>query len=188
MISRPFLLAAAGALLGLSGCIDLSLVSAVAFPPWVPGLDPGQPWVSLPVEAWVQEGELDAVAVAGCFSPACAPAAAVGIYRARGTEAARLRVVADDPDRLARALLRPPPPRPGRARATVRATAEAELWREGGRTGFTVRLARSDGSRAAHGAALLLDGPDGALTIVLVVSPSGDAARRIAREVAARAT
>ena len=46
-------LAAALCATALAGCLDLGLLSSIAFPPDIPGLDRDQPWVRLPVSSWV---------------------------------------------------------------------------------------------------------------------------------------
>jgi hypothetical protein len=178
-------LAAALCATALAGCLDLGLLSSIAFPPDIPGLDRDQPWVRLPVSSWVTDRAVQPVAIMGCFSPSCSPQAAVGLFRARGAEAESLARAAEDPQRLASALLegKPRPPGLGKTpRPEVAATAEP--IREGGWRGFSLHLARKDGSRAAHGA-ILTRSAGGNLTVVFVVSGAGDAAERIARAVAA---
>jgi hypothetical protein len=64
--------------------------------------------------------------------------------------------------------------------------AQAEPLREGAWRGFSLQLARKDGSRAAHGA-ILTRSAAGTLTVVFVVSGAEDGALRIARTVAANA-
>jgi hypothetical protein len=180
------LLAAALAALGTAGCLDIGLARSVVFPPDIPGLDRGQPWVRMPVDSWVTEGGIQPLAIAGCFAASCSPAAAVGLFRAQGAEAERLARVAEDPQRLARALLQGKPrPRNLGSAPRPKVAAAAERIREGGWRGFSLHLARQDGSRGAH-AAVLTRGTGGTLTIVLVVSAAEDAALRIARDVAAR--
>ena len=183
---RLAVLAAAFCGLGLAGCVDLDLTSSVAFPPDVPGLDISQPWVRLPVDAWVSEGGIEPVAIAGCFAPSCSPPGAIGLFRARGSVAERLAREAGEPGRLARALME------GKPRQTVRATAprpkiaaDAEPLREGAWRGFALHLSRQDGSRAAH-AAVLTRMAGGVLTALVVVAPAADAALRLARDVVAR--
>ncbi len=180
------LLAVALAALGTAGCVDLGLARSVAFPPDIAGLDGGQPWVRLPVDSWVTEGGIQPLAIAGCFAPGCAPQAAVGLFRAQGGEAERLARAADDPQRLARALLdgKPGPRRLGTAPKAQVATA-AERLTEGRWRGFSLHLSRKDGSRGAH-AAILTSSAGGALTVVMVIAAAPDAAIRLARDVAAR--
>jgi hypothetical protein len=180
------LLAAAFAALGAAGCVDLGLARSVAFPPDIPGLDNGQPWVRLPVDSWVTEGGIQPLAIAGCFAPSCAPQAAVGLFRAQGAEAERLARVAEDPQRIARALPegKPRPRRSGSA-PKPQITTGAERIQEGAWRGFLLHVSRKDGSRSAFSATLTRSAGT-ALTVVVVVSATEDAARRIARDVAAR--
>lgn len=175
----------AAAAVGLGGCLDGGLASSVAFPPDIPGLVPDQPWVRMPVDAWVADGPVEAVALAACFSQSCAPQAAVGLFRARGREGERLARIADDPERLARAVLAGRPrPRGAAARPRPPVAASAERIREAGWRGFSLHLGRRDGSRGAH-AAVLTRQAGGTVTVVMVVSPAPDGALRIAREIAA---
>ncbi len=180
---RP--LAAALCATALPGCLDLGLVSSIAFPPDIPGLDRDQPWVRLPVGSWVTDGAVQPVAMVGCFAPSCSPQAAIGLFRARGAEAENLARVAQDPQRLASALLegRPRPSGLGKA-PKPKIAADAQPIREGGWRGFSLHLAREDGTRAVHGA-ILTRSTAGTLTIVFVVSGAENAALRIARTVAA---
>ncbi|NNM73500.1 hypothetical protein [Enterovirga aerilata] len=188
MKGRPLLAVAAAAAssLALAACLEVGLASSVAFPPDVPGLDAGQPWLRLPVDAWVTEGGIEPVAIAACFASSCSPPAAVGLFRARGTAAERLAAAAAEPQRLVRALLegRPRPRSLGSA-PRPKITAAAEPLREAGWRGFTLHMARQDGSRPAY-AAVLTRMAGGAATAVVVVAAAPDAAQRLAREVAAR--
>ena len=180
------LLAAVFAALGAAGCLDLGLARSVVFPPDIPGLDNAQPWVLLPVDSWVTDGGIQPIAIAGCFAPACAPEAAVGLFRAQGAEAERLARVAEDPQRLARALLEAKlhPRRLGTAPKAQVATS-AERLAEGRWRGFSLHLSRKDGTRGAD-AAVLTSSAGGTLTVVMVIAAAPDAAIRLARDVAAR--
>jgi hypothetical protein len=124
----------------LAGCLDLSLVREVAFPPSVTGLDRDQPWVPLPVGAWLTDGEVQAKAVAACLS-GCAVPAVVGVFDARGRSAADLVTAAASPERLARVLREgrraTQPPRP-----ELKAEVAAEAIRDGAFSGVLVRLSR----------------------------------------------
>ena len=177
---------AAGILAGfgavaLGGCLDMALMSGVAFPPTIPGL-PAGPYTSLPVGLWVTEGGIEARGIAACLGPGCEPAIAAGLFLARGPEAARLARVADDPDGLVRAL------RSGRrgmnpAGAVV---VSAERIRENGWRGFALRMARPDGTGAAFGTVLVRPA-GGTLSAILVIGGSDEATRRITRGIAAEA-
>lgn len=181
---RPFAFLATGAFFALAGCLDLTLVGDIAFPPTVPGLAVDQPWVTFPVGSWVQEGSVQASAIAACFAPACGPQAAVALFRATGAEAVRLREIARDPGQLVRALAATRPTKVGREMRAVTSAVSSEPLRDGAAQGFALRIARADGSHAAFGAVLASERP-GTLTVVVVVSPSPEGAKRIAREVAA---
>lgn len=191
---RPPLVVAAAALagaLGVAGCIDLGLVSDIVFAPTVPGLPADQPWVSLPVGAWVTEGGIRADAMAGCFAAACKVPAAVGLFTAAGSDGRAVASLAADPARLARFLSEPrkPDPRAARGKGTrpARPKVDVAVQRlasaEG--TGFLVRMTRADGVNPAFG--VVIARPNGgATTFVLVVSVSEETARRLAQDVAAR--
>jgi hypothetical protein len=186
-MKRPVL---AGALLavalGLAGCAEIGLARSVAFAPDIAGLDGSQPWVRLPVDSWVTEGGIEPVAVAGCFTSACSPPAAVGLFRARGAAADRLARIAADPERLVAALLQAKPRPAAAARPRAKVSAAAERLREGdGWRGFLLHLTRQDGSAGAHGA-VLTRMAGGSLAVLIVVAPSGEAALRTAREVVAQ--
>ena len=174
---------AAGACLGLAGCLDLELVANVVFPPTIAGLDPGQPWIPMPVGSWVTEGRIEAAAIAGCFT--CAPAAAVGLFRASGPAGQELMRIAARPETVRAMLQRGPDRKVDPRKPTPAVTARAEPIREKGWTGFAINLSRDDGSRQAAGVALVR-GERGRATVLLVVAESTDAAERIAREVVGR--
>lgn len=173
----------AGALLGLTGCLETSLVGSVLFAPRIAGLSSDAPWVPLPVSAWVTDERIEVRSIEACFDPGCPERAAIGLFRARGREAETLSRAAADPAQLVRYLT-------GQGRQMRRnakrpqAVAAAERVVAGAWTGFSLRLSRPDGSRPAHAVALLRRSGD-ALTVVLVVVETGGAARRIADEVAA---
>ena len=184
---RAASLLGAGLLVGLSaGCLDLSFVADVVFPATVPGLPSDQPWVSLPVGAWLVDGAVEPRAISACVEATCQPQAAVGLFRATGPDAARLASSLADPAGLLSSLAQR---RSGeRARSGVVRTiarVAAEPYREGAFSGIRVRLTRPDGSRPASGIALAASRA-GALTVVVIVAAEDDAARRLARDVAGR--
>lgn len=180
---RPVLWLAAASLLGLAGCLDIGLVSSIAFPPTIAGLDPAQPWVPLPVGSWVTEGRIEAQAIVGCFG--CTPAAAVGLFRAEGEAGAKLLQIAGAPDALVSFLERGDAEARRKGRKPPNIVAAADRVREGAWTGFAIRMSRPDGSRPASGVALA-HSSGGSVRLLIVVAASEDAARRIARDVAAR--
>lgn len=170
-------------LVGVGGCLELSLVREVAFPEIVPGLAAEQPWIHLPVGAWVTEGGIAPRAIAACFDPACAPQAAVAVFVAEGPDAQRLDAVAARPERLVRSLSERRAPK-GKAKPPPDTEARATPFRTGGYAGFAIRIARRDGGKSAAGVALT--SRQGRRTrVILVVTSDEDAARRIARDVAA---
>lgn len=169
-------------LLGLSGCLDLGILSSGLFARAVPGLRPDQPWVSLPVGVWLVEAAVEPQALSACFAPSCDPQAAVAVFAARGREAEELGRVIADPAGLSRLLAEPRGAlRHGRSRPRTHVTAEAR--REGALSGFAVRLAGEDGRRSAAGYVLAARRP-GSISIVLVIAHTEEAARRIALDVA----
>lgn len=178
---------AAAALLPLANCLDIAFVADVAFPAAVPGLPTDQPWVSLPIGAWVIESEVEARAISMCVSPECRPQAAIGLFRATGSARVRLAELAGRPDALLRELAERPARRMARrsgpARPVPAASVTVEARREGAAQGFVGRIARPDGSREAAIAALARPRSE-ALAIVVVIAPTQDAAWRLARTVA----
>lgn len=166
----------------LAGCIDLGVMRGVAFPPGLDGLSPDQPWLLLPVGVWVTEGEIEARAVAGCLAPACAVQAGIGLFEARGRAASDIAARIARPDEFARDMARI---RLGsRANSPVPSEVAVERIREAGHDGVAVRIARRDGSRAAYGIVLAASRP-GSTTVLMVIAPTPEGARRIARETAA---
>lgn len=175
---------AAGMALGLlGGCLGLGSLREIAFPASVAGLPADRTWQPLPVGVWMTEGEVEAVAIAGCLAPDCA-AAAVGVFRAAGRSGERLLAEAAEPARLVQALSerssRRAASRPGARRSAV----AGEPLRSGRFSGALVRLSGRDGPRPAYGVGLA-SRRDGAALVVVVVARSEDDARRIANGVAA---
>lgn len=165
----------------LAGCIDLGFVRDVAFPPGLQGLAPDQPWLFLPVGVWVTEGEIEARAVAGCLAPTCTVQAGVGLFEARGRAARQIAALIARPDDLAREVVRGRGP--GVARSRAPSEVAVERIRETGHDGLAVRISRRDGSRAAYGIVLAAARP-GSTTVLVVIAPTPEGARRIARETA----
>lgn len=171
----------------LAGCTGVELLAEAAFPTAVPGLPVGRPWFSLPLGAWLTDGDVVARAISACSDPACGPPAVVGLFEAAGPAAGQWLHLAEDPDALGAALAA----RPGaRGRATApRRTSRPDVapLREGAFSGLQVRLSRPDGSRPATGIALAARRGSRTL-LILVVAATPDGAERIARSVAAAAT
>lgn len=166
----------------LVGCIDLGFVRDVAFPPGLQGLAPDQPWLLLPVGVWVTEGEIEARAVAGCLALGCAVQAGIGLFEARGRAASDIAARIAHPDEFARDMARI---RLGsRANSPVPSEVAVERIREAGHEGVAVRIARRDGSRAAYAVVLAASRP-GSTSVLMVIAPTPEGARRIARETAA---
>ena len=165
----------------LVGCIDLGFVRDVAFPPGLAGLAPDQPWLLLPVGVWVTEGEIEARAVAGCLAPTCTVQAGIGLFEARGRAASEIAARIAHPDEFAREVTRIR--RTARTTSRVPSEVAVERIREAGHDGIAVRIARRDGSRAAYGVVLAAARP-GSTAVLVVIAPTPEGARRIARETA----
>ena len=191
---RAWRLAAILLVTPLASCLDVGLLADTTFPPEVPGLPAGQPWVSLPVRSWVVEGDVKVRAVSACFEATCRPQAAVVVFDVAGPDATRLRAALRDPASLerelvARALLRPPvrsgrrrgAPAPGDSLPATRIEVVAASGTSG--AGLTVRLARPDGSRSTFGVISAVPRPGG-MTVVIVIAPSQQAASSLAQDVA----
>jgi hypothetical protein len=184
---------ALGACLGLTGCLETSLVGSVLFAPRIEGLGSERPWVPLPVSAWVTESGVEARSIEACFDPACPEPAAVGLFQARGREADLLASAAADPARLA-GYLQSEGRRTRRdakvpdaklpARRTPQEVASADRIAFGSWAGFAIRQARRDGTREAHSVVLVRRFGQ-SLSVVLVVAGTAAAARLIAEGVAA---
>lgn len=178
-LARPTILPLVTGLgLGLAGCLDLAFVRAVAFPPGIAGLPGDGAWLRLPVGAWLTDGDVEPVAVIGCLPPECSPAAAVAVFRARGPAGPRLVAEARDPRRLL-AGLRARQDRSAVRSRIARSEIDAQPLSVGRLAGTSVRLARADGSRAAHGVALAGE-RHGAVLVVLAVAETRDAALSLA--------
>jgi hypothetical protein len=183
---RPWrFLAAASMLAATAACSDLDRLLDYAFPPTVPGLPGEEPWVALPIGGWVTEGGIEARAIAACFSPACPERAAVGLFRAEGREAALLSEIVADPERLKRGLAENDRHDRSPKRRHLRTEVAVAPLREGALAGFALRLARPDGSHAAHGI-VLARREQRSTSFLVVIGETEEAARRIALAVAAQ--
>jgi hypothetical protein len=169
----------------VSACSDFDRIVDVAFPPTVPGLTDGQDWLDLPIGGWVTEGDVTAGAIAACFARACTAPGSVGLFRAEGHEAVLLGELIDHPERLKTGLERNDrADRSARRRRITVAVSVAPL-NVGTLRGFTIRIARADGSRPAYGAVLASPRAGGSLAFVLVVAASEETAKRLATSAAA---
>jgi hypothetical protein len=171
-------------LLCLAGCVLPA--GCIYVPAYVEGMPAGASWVALPLEAWVTEGGVQAEAITACFAPDCAPRAGVGLFRATGEAARTVEAVLRRPERLARhledrAAAAAATKRPGAGRAIQTVTP----LKDGSLAGFTLAMAREDGSRAAH-AAVIGKRSGEALRFVIVVGADEEAVRATAREVVAK--
>jgi hypothetical protein len=169
----------------VSACSDFDRILDVAFPPAVPGLTDGQAWLDLPIGGWVTEGEVSAGAMAACFARACATPAGVGLFRAEGHEAALLRDLIANPERLKAGLERNDRADKTARRRRVAITVDVRPLAVDALRGFTIRIARTDGRQPAYGAVLASPGAGGSLAFVLVVAASEEAAQRLATAAAA---
>jgi hypothetical protein len=175
-LSRLLLLLVGAAL--PAGCIYV--------PTYVEGVPAGASWVALPLAGWLSEGGVRAEAITACFAPDCAPRAGVGVFRASGDEARTVEAALRHPERLARLLQEraaaaASTKRPGAGRAIQTVTP----LKDGSLAGFTLAMAREDGSRAAH-AAVIGKRSGEALRFVIVVGADEEAVRATAREVVAK--
>jgi hypothetical protein len=184
---RLFGALAALALLAGTGCSEFDRLADYAFPPGVPGLASGANWVSLPIGGWVTEGGIEAKVIAACFAPNCPAPAGVGLFRAEGREAALLQAVIADPTLLRRQLEANDRRDPSPQRRRIRTEIAVERFSEGSLPGFALRLARPDGSYAAHAVVLATSGP-GPVSVLIVIGKKPEEVRRIARDVAGRLT
>lgn len=158
------------------GRLDVALLADAAFPAAVPGLPADRTWTSLPLGTWIADGDLAVQALSACLAPDCAPVAAVTILRARGSRAGELARILDDPSRLQSDLagrFRSRRFRPGRVPPETTVAVERR------RTGFAVRLARTDGTRPAFGH-VLARRERGQLGIVVVIAADAAEAERLA--------
>jgi hypothetical protein len=178
---------AALALLAAVGCSEFDRLADYAFPPAVPGLPTGANWVSLPIGGWVTEGAIEAKAIAACLSPNCPAPAGVGLFRAEGREAALLQAVIADPTLLRRQLEANDRRDPSPQRRRIRTEIAIERFGEGPLPGFALRMARPDGSHAAHAVVLATSGP-GPVSVLIVIGKKPEEVRRIARDIAGRLT
>lgn len=105
MVQPAFRIAAALAgiaCLGLTSCVEVVRFLDLTVADALVGAPPGS--VSLPIRAWMTEGEITAQALSACFEPGCSPRLAIGLFRAQGRSARTIRSILDDPDRLRREI------------------------------------------------------------------------------------
>jgi hypothetical protein len=178
---------AALALLAAVGCSEFDRLADYAFPPAVPGLPTGANWVSLPIGGWVTEGGVEAKAITACFAQNCSAPASVGLFRAEGREADLLQAVIADPTLLRRQLEANDRRDPSPQRRRIRTEIAVERIGEGPLPGFALRLARPDGSHAAHAVVLATSGP-GPVSVLIVIGKQPEEVRRIARDIAGHLT
>jgi hypothetical protein len=162
------------------GAAIAALAGCHLVPRAVEGVPFSDPWLVLPLNEWLAEERAEPEAIALCRPPVCGPGLVVAVVRLTGAEADRAEAVLRDPARLAKALGAPRDPRP-----RFPARASAKRLDAGRARGFTVALARADGSRAAYGAAVgQRSGADLSVAIVIGEDPGSveETARRVARE------
>ena len=152
----------AGAALGvLAACSSLPDLTAAL--PSTAG------WTRLPLESWVVEGGITAQSITACRPPDCAPAVAVGIFRATGAEAGLLEAALADPAGFERGLGRLATERRAkrRDRRNLGSRAAVAAWHGGGLKGLRITLTRDDDGRAAHGIVLARRGSEGVRAAVI---------------------
>jgi hypothetical protein len=170
-----------GALLGIVLTVGCSFI-----PEPVGGIPESlhEPWVTLPLRTWLAEERAVPEAVALCAPPACSPALVIGVVRLTGEEAEAAERILQDPASLARALSGPRPEAAPKDPRRARSVASVVPLREGSLRGLAVALAREDGTRPAHGAALARR-VGASLRVVLVVGAEEEAVLDAARRAAA---
>ena len=178
-------LAAGLVLLALAGCGQFDRLMEASFPPEVPGLPEGQPWVALPIGGWVTEGEVSADAIAACFAADCGERAGVGVFRAEGEQAATLQEIVAHPDLLAARLEAESRIAKGK-RKPQPVVAAVQPLSAGALKGFSLHLARTDGSHSAYGALLISNPAGGRMTALIIFAASQAAIERVAQSVAPR--
>lgn len=190
---------AAVALTALSSCAYLPVaVEGVDLrPPATAGAD-DNPWLFVPVRAWITRDSVTPVSVGLCDRAHCGQRIAVAVVDVSGAEARRLARSLQDPQSLARRLLEGNRRRMAMVAAANRAVpaalaaqrmprpvaVETGRIRHGGFSGFTLAMRQAGrGGRPAHAAVLARSrGP--ALRVVVVIGPDagpvGEAARTVA--------
>lgn len=184
-LMRAGFLAVAGLLL-LASCAYMPV--AVEGLPVRPeaGADPSEnPWIFVPVGAWITRETVTPVAVGMCEGPACPMPVAVAVVEARGAEALTLSRTLAAPERLAARLRdgnrrrialaaaanRNVPAAIAARRIPHRVAVSVRKLHHRHLAGFSMVLRRAaDGARPAH-AAVLARRHGRALKIVIAVGP-----------------
>lgn len=172
-----------GAGVALAGCLDLPRSFSLLVPGTVRGVPTSAPWIALPLRAWIAPELTQPQGIMACADAACPARLAIGVFSATGADARMLAAILDDPQKLRRALEAEDAEDKGPRRA-IRTVVAVEPWTEGAHRGFTIRLARADGSRAAHGAVLAERSSD-SMRVVIAIGADAEAVRQTARDVAA---
>lgn len=156
------------------------------------------PWLFVPVRAWITRETATPVSVGLCDRPHCAQRIAVAVVDVRGGEARTLARSLREPQALARRMLegnrrrialvaaanRSVPATVAARRMPRRVAVEARRFRHGAFAGFTLTMRRAGrGDRPAH-AAVLARPRGSALRVVVVIgaaaAPVAEAARAVA--------
>lgn len=157
------------------------------------------PWVFVPVGAWITRDTVTPVSVGMCEGEACPTRIAVAVVEARGAEAASLARTLRQPPALASRLEesnrrrialvaeanRRVPAAVAARRMPHRIAASARSLRHRNFSGFSMVMRRaSDGGRVAH-AAVLGRQRGRALRLVIVIGPSAQQVENAAKSAAA---
>ena len=141
------------------------------------------PWLFVPVGAWITRDSVTPIAVGSCAGEACPSRIAVAVVEVRGAEARALQRTLAQPATLARSIEaanrrrrtqvatanRGLPPAIAARRMPLRVAAATRSFRHRQASGFVLTIRRAEGqARAAH-AAVLARTIQGRLKIVLVI-------------------
>jgi hypothetical protein len=190
---------AAAAMVGLASCAYVPVaVEGVALRPGAAAEGDDNPWLFVPVRAWITRQTVTPVAMGLCDRPHCPQRVAVAVVDVAGPEALTLARSLNDPQALARRLAegnrrriaqvaaanRSVPAAIAARRMPRRVAVEARRLRHGAFSGFTLSMRRVErGERPAH-AAVLARHRGAVLRVVVVIGaaagPVADTARAVA--------
>jgi hypothetical protein len=110
-------------------------------------------FIALPVRAWLLRDDVRPVTMAGCLVEPCSARVGVAVFDMTGNAARDIERAVAEPERVRADVMR----RDREDRTANRAGAiavQVERMTFDGARGFSIRLSKADGSRAAHGVAL----------------------------------
>lgn len=158
----------------------------------------GNPWLFVPVGAWITRETVEARALGICERDPCPERLAVGVFEARGAEARALSVVLRDPSTLTRQIEagnverrrrvaeanKGVAPELAASRLPKRVAASVSPLRHKALSGFSVEIKRAEGeARAAYGA-VLARSVQGRVRFVMVVGERAGAVEAAAKAAA----